>query len=727
LAGHQGYVEGLAFSPDGRTLASCGHDSTIRVWDAEEGSELLRFRHAGNVTAVAYSPDGARLVSGATDGSIKVWDLTIHPVYRSVPPRLLGAMRNIEALRFQADGALVLARQTAVLDDTTSEGHIQSIDPMDHTVRGFSSVDLTAKWMTPAEPACLDSEGLWLAGVSRDAADVVKCWNAQTGKERVVLRGHSVPVWHVTISCGGGRLATGSSTRPHPDRLGEVKVWDGDSGRMLFELAEKGLGVTRLALSPSGDRLALAGIRLDAKPGQSPRPFLTVYSVEDGRPLHSLADVEDLWIGLTFSGDGRRLAACGAENQTVVLWEPDTGWQKVTQEGPPEAWDAAFSPDGRRLAIGGRRLHKVLDASTGEELLVLRGEGQTSGNPAGYNPRVCWSHDGRQLAALCPNSVSVWSVAEGTAAEQSERRRAARQRALAYHVMAARRWWESDQAAARFHLEQVCDVELGSGWEYALRGTVYARAEQPDRADEDYAQATRLLGDSPDVEYLFGSCYADLGQWELAAAHFERCVALGMGDSFRLCQIASLPLFLNDRETHRSHGRYLLDLYGESDDSGRILHILHRALLLDHDAADPEMLLGMANHCLEVAAKGPPSKSLMLTKGIAEYRAGHLEEAVQWLQKVEPSTPGNVADAADNFFLCMAYQRLNRGEEAKAMYEQGLRHLEMLFGALNEYVPGKQPWYDWTRCQIFRREAETVLNINPAPEEAEALETHEAR
>ncbi|KIO17049.1 hypothetical protein M407DRAFT_85352, partial [Tulasnella calospora MUT 4182] len=76
LRGHEGWVQSLAFSPDGKTLASGSSDGTICLWDAEAGSpigEPLR-GPKGWVRSVAFSPDGKTLASGSDDATIRLWD-----------------------------------------------------------------------------------------------------------------------------------------------------------------------------------------------------------------------------------------------------------------------------------------------------------------------------------------------------------------------------------------------------------------------------------------------------------------------------------------------------------------------------------------------------------------------------------------------------------------------------------------------------------------------------
>ena len=84
---HTSEVHSVAFSPDGKCLASGSEDRTVKVWDASTAQEVLTLKgHTRPVRTIAFSPDGKRLASGSSDRTVKVWDLTIREVANGGKP-----------------------------------------------------------------------------------------------------------------------------------------------------------------------------------------------------------------------------------------------------------------------------------------------------------------------------------------------------------------------------------------------------------------------------------------------------------------------------------------------------------------------------------------------------------------------------------------------------------------------------------------------------------------
>jgi WD40 repeat protein len=292
LTGHTNRVTSVAFSPDGRLLASGSWDETIKLWEVASGREVRTLSgHTDWVLSVAFSPDGRLLASGAAwpDTTIKLWEVAT-------------------------------GREVRTLSGHTS-------------------------WVTSV---AFSPDGRLLASGSHDAT--IKLWEVATGSLVRTLSGHTGDVRSVAFSPDGRLLASGSCGRWESGIdcvQGEIKLWDVATGSLVRTLSGHTDWVRSVAFSPDGRLLASGSCGKFENNIYCVQGEIKLWDVATGSLVRTLSGHTSWVNSVAFSPDGRLLASGSGE---IKLWDVATGREVRTLTS--FASSVAFSPDGRLLASG---------------------------------------------------------------------------------------------------------------------------------------------------------------------------------------------------------------------------------------------------------------------------------------------------------------------------------------------------------------------------------------
>lgn len=228
---HSAEVRAVAFSPKGRSLASGSADHTIKLWNVRTGKEMFTFTgHSGEVNSIAFHPQGYHLASGSSDGTIKLWDVRTLTQLTT----LTGHSSLIHSVTFRPDGKILAsgsADATIKLWDALSGQEI-------HTFEGHSD-DVLAIAFTP--------NGQTLASASADGT--IKLWDIGTAQEITTLNGHNGCVYAIAFDRSGQILASGSADTT-------IKLWDVDTTQEIGTLNGHSDTIHALAFGPNNRTLA---------------------------------------------------------------------------------------------------------------------------------------------------------------------------------------------------------------------------------------------------------------------------------------------------------------------------------------------------------------------------------------------------------------------------------------------------------------------------------------
>ena len=398
-----GAATNVAFSPDGKTLASCaGHrEDKIRIWDVATGNQIATMDQS-YVRSVAFSPDGTILASGS-DG-VELWDVATGTRIAAVSEA--GGVSGLRSVAFSPDGQTLAAgswdHKVALCDVATAtwtatfEGHkgevtAVSFSPDGRTVASASNDHTIKLWDVATASNVATFSGLGSLAFSPDGRTVacrstevgtVTLWDVASG-QAVNLRGHEDPVVAVAFSPDGTTIASGATDAT-------VRLWDVATGSATT-LSRQHFGTPHwVALSPDGTTVATALPISNA---------VYLWDAATGAHTAILEGHASRLNTLAFSPDGATLAS-GASDRSIILWDVSAGARIATLEAPSYVTAVAFSPDGRKVASGhGDYTASVWDVGTGEEVSAFRGHSYEVGF-------LAFSPDGSTLAtAATPREI----------------------------------------------------------------------------------------------------------------------------------------------------------------------------------------------------------------------------------------------------------------------------------------------------------------------------------
>ncbi|MGK7872108.1 MAG: NB-ARC domain-containing protein [Xenococcaceae cyanobacterium] len=378
--GHAGWVHSVIFSPDGRMLCSGSSDQTVKLWNVSDGKCLKTLLgHNQRVRSVAFSPDGTTLASGSGDCTVRLWDVNSGQCLKIFS----GHGSWIWSVTFAPDGQTLASGSE---DRTVKIWDVRTGECL-QTLLGHS------RWV---RTVAFSPNGQILASGSGDRT--VKLWNVHDGSEAIALKGHTQRLRSVTFSPDGSMLASGAGDHT-------VKLWDCRTGRCLKTLHGHSSRLTSVAFSPDGTILASGGEDRAVR----------IWEVSTGQCLKTWQGYASWVQSVAFSPDGTTLAS-GSEDRTVRLWDVRTDQSLKSKQSAAilqkhTGWvcSVAFSPDGTILASASSDYSlKLWDVRTGMCLKTLLGHTR-------WIRSLTFSPDGTKLVSGSGDySVKLWDIRIGS-------------------------------------------------------------------------------------------------------------------------------------------------------------------------------------------------------------------------------------------------------------------------------------------------------------------------
>ena len=348
--------------------------------DATSGKELREIPiEVGGIGDIQFSLDSTRIAMDRANGKALIWNTATGENLLT----LSGIVREPCKLTMSPDNAHLLIG--------TCDGQLQlwGISPE------YSREWLTVPLDLGANAVALSSDGTRLAVAG--ANNTVQVRDANSGQVQHSLTGHTDSVNGMAFSPDETRLATASWDHT-------AKVWDAATGKELLTLVGHTAELNQVVFSPDGTQIATIGYDNSARLWDATRGQLLFTLDAYSETLNSSYE-----IGVAFSPDGRFLATAG--RASLKIWKTASGQELLTLPlSGLQAASVAFSPDGKRLAVGmaGGAASSVWDIDNETKLFDLVGHTGTVGD-------IAFSPDGTHIATASNDyTAKVWDATTGS-------------------------------------------------------------------------------------------------------------------------------------------------------------------------------------------------------------------------------------------------------------------------------------------------------------------------
>ncbi len=293
LRGHEGRLQDIVWSPDGKMFASASAasaDKSIRLWEAQSGKLLRTIRgHTASINSVAWSPDGQTLASASDDNTICLWEVSSTKLLRTLGGR---RVRNVYSVAWSPDGQTLAS---ASFDNSVRLWEAQSGKRLIN-LKGHRSMGLSVAW---------SPDGKTLASTSYD--HTIRLWEAQSGSLVRTLEGHKSGIYSAAWSPDGQTLASASADNT-------IRLWEPDTGSLLTILEGHTDAALCIRFSPDGRLLASKGSDVCLRLWRC--DSWEQIAVFNENAMGNLG-------GVAFHPHERMLATYGEGDRVVRIWEMD--------------------------------------------------------------------------------------------------------------------------------------------------------------------------------------------------------------------------------------------------------------------------------------------------------------------------------------------------------------------------------------------------------------------